>query len=131
MSAKGTRLPADWSLPTVWEDWARTQRPDLDLLMTAESFADYWHAIPGAKGLKLDWLATWRRWVRHEPVRVTQGKTVGKYSATVAALTGSNRNEVIDVTAVQSNPRLLGRATIQADDGDLRVAEDWRDVVGR
>jgi hypothetical protein len=32
---------------------------------TAERFADYWRAVPGAKGRKTDWLATWRNWVRN------------------------------------------------------------------
>lgn len=30
----------------------------------AERFRDYWLAAPGAKGLKRDWLATWRTWCR-------------------------------------------------------------------
>jgi hypothetical protein len=29
-----------------------------------QNFADYWEGVPGAKGLKLDWLATWRNWLR-------------------------------------------------------------------
>lgn len=29
-----------------------------------DEFRDYWVAVPGAKGVKLDWLATWRNWVR-------------------------------------------------------------------
>lgn len=35
----------------------------------AESFRDYWHAAPGQKGVKLDWSATWRNWIRTEAQR--------------------------------------------------------------
>ncbi len=63
--ARGTRLPRDWS-------------PDPDGLAFAEQqglrngkataelgkFRDYWIAQPGQKGLKTDWSATWRNWVR-------------------------------------------------------------------
>lgn len=30
----------------------------------AERFRDYWRAVPGEKGVKLDWDATWRNWCR-------------------------------------------------------------------
>lgn len=29
-----------------------------------DRFQDYWTAVPGQKGRKLDWLATWRNWIR-------------------------------------------------------------------
>ncbi len=65
-SARGTRLPADWTLPEEWAEWCRTARPDLDPDKVAAKFADYWHGVSGKGGVKLDWLATWRNWVRDE-----------------------------------------------------------------
>lgn len=65
-SGRGTRLPADWSLPDQWRAFCVSQRPDLDPRAVAERFADHWRAEPGAKGRKTDWLATWRNWVRGE-----------------------------------------------------------------
>lgn len=62
----GSRLPADWSLPSDWRIWAQQERPGLDPASTAERFADHWRAQPGAKGRKADWFATWRNWVRTE-----------------------------------------------------------------
>lgn len=69
--AKATRLPADW--------W-----PDDDLRVFAVSelgsngaarretqqFVDYWVAVPGAKGCKLDWPATYRNWCRRAGERL-------------------------------------------------------------
>lgn len=65
-SARATRLPADWVLPDEWADWAKGERPDLDLMTTAAGFHDYWRAKAGKDGRKLDWQATWRNWVRNE-----------------------------------------------------------------
>lgn len=65
-AARATRLPTDWVLPDDWEEWARTERPDLDPTSVACSFRDYWVAKPGKDGRKTDWLATWRNWVRNQ-----------------------------------------------------------------
>jgi len=62
----GLRLPLDWTLPTEWKAWAEAARPDIDVSATADNFADYWPALTGAKGRKVDWLATWRTWVRNQ-----------------------------------------------------------------
>lgn len=35
-----------------------------DIRREADCFADYWHAVPGAKGRKADWQGTWRNWIR-------------------------------------------------------------------
>ena len=64
--AKGARLPADW-IPSVQDiEFCKANRPDLDPGLTADRFRDYWTAMPGSKGVKLDWPATWRNWVRNE-----------------------------------------------------------------
>jgi len=63
---KGSRLSADWVLPKDWEDWARQERPDLDLRSVGEQFKDYWSAKAGSGSTKLDWYATWRNWVRNQ-----------------------------------------------------------------
>ena len=84
--ANGTRLPDDWTLPAEWAEWAKGERPDLNPTDTAARFADHWHAKPGKDGRKLDWLATWRNWVRGEragtakpaaPSAVPRGKPAG------------------------------------------------------
>jgi uncharacterized protein YdaU (DUF1376 family) len=62
---KGSRLSQDWFLTKSLGDWATQERPDLDVRQVAEQFKDYWIAQPGQKGVKLDWDATWRNWVRN------------------------------------------------------------------
>lgn len=64
---KGQRLPADFAMPSDWLLWAQTERGwTLDVAKTeADAFTDFWHSKPGAGGVKLDWRATWRNWVRN------------------------------------------------------------------
>jgi len=61
----GSRLNQDWVLLKPWGEWAQQERPDLDVRKVADQFKDYWIAQPGQKGVKLDWEATWRNWVRN------------------------------------------------------------------
>jgi len=71
-SNRGTRFDLA-TLPDDWRDWCASARPDLDPGETFADFADYWRAKPGKEGLKLDWLATWRRWVRNQHARPAAG----------------------------------------------------------
>jgi len=63
---RGSRLANNWILPDDWEYWANKERPDLNAKQVAEQFRDFWCAKPGKDGVKLDWLATWRNWVRNQ-----------------------------------------------------------------
>jgi hypothetical protein len=64
---RGTRLPSDFVFPDEWKEYARTKRrwSDDDISGEFEDFRDYWIAKPGKDGTKLDWPATWRKWVRN------------------------------------------------------------------
>lgn len=63
---RGSRLPSDWQLPREWGEWALSQQwPESVIRAEADKFRDYWHSVAGQKGVKLDWLATWRNWMRN------------------------------------------------------------------
>lgn len=64
-SSRGSRFALDHP-PADWIQFCQTQRPDLNAGIVFDSFRDYWLAIPGNKGLKLDWTMTWRNWVRNQ-----------------------------------------------------------------
>lgn len=91
--ARGARIPADF--PTADEiAWCRQKRPDLSPSDVAERFRDHWSAVPGARGRKVDWPATWRNWVRNTrqgapPAFATTAAE--RAAANVASLTGRNR----------------------------------------
>lgn len=62
---RGSRLTLP-DLPEPWKAYCRETRPDLKPEAVWENFRDFWVAKPGKDGLKLDWEATWRTWVRRE-----------------------------------------------------------------
>lgn len=64
-STRGTRLPSDWVPSVELRAWAAAKRPDLNVSEQFDAFRDYWNSIPGSKGVKLDWDATWRSWIRN------------------------------------------------------------------
>lgn len=66
--SRGTRLPADWVPTKDQTAFCERERPDLNPKAVADRFRDFWIAQPGTKGIKLDWDATWRNWVRNEKV---------------------------------------------------------------
>jgi len=61
----GKRLANDLVLSDEWKDFCVNERPELNPVQTFEKFKDYWIAQAGQKGVKLDWFATWRNWVRN------------------------------------------------------------------
>ncbi|MGX1096530.1 hypothetical protein [Amorphus sp. MBR-141] len=63
---RGSRLPADWTLPKPWGDWAMQEfgASADDIRREAAKFRDYWHAKTGQGATKADWQATWRNWIR-------------------------------------------------------------------
>ena len=65
-ATRGSRLPADWKPNAELAEWSKTERPDLDLRKVFAEFKDYWSSIAGSKGVRLDWDATWRNWVRKQ-----------------------------------------------------------------
>lgn len=68
-SARGTRLPDDWKLTRAMGEWALAEQPTWNaehVRKIADKFRDYWKGVPGQRGRKTDWPATWRNWVRDE-----------------------------------------------------------------
>lgn len=65
-------------LPDTWHPRAEDGLDNLELA----KFRDYWRAVPGQKGTKLDWDATWRNWLR------TAGKSPTNAKPSVEVRTG-------------------------------------------
>lgn len=63
---RGTRLPQDWVLPRGWGEWAVGEGyPEAVIRIEAEKFRDFWISKAGRDGVKLDWQAVWRNWLRN------------------------------------------------------------------
>lgn len=65
-TTRGTRLTIEM-LPEEWRTWMTTHFPTYDPDLVFEEFLDYWKGVSGAKGVKLDWFATFRNHVRGMP----------------------------------------------------------------
>lgn len=76
--ARGARLPPDWSPDPEGMAFAEQQGlRNGRALAELGRFRDYWTAQPGQKGVKTDWPATWRNWVRRaseNPPKPGQGQ---------------------------------------------------------
>jgi hypothetical protein len=72
---KGTRFTLD-AVPEEWILFCRKERGDLNPTVVFEGFKDYWVSVAGAKGVKLDWFATWRNWIRNQKGAVQQVEKV-------------------------------------------------------
>ncbi|MCD9029406.1 hypothetical protein LDO26_14520 [Luteimonas sp. BDR2-5] len=72
--ARGSRLPQEWQPGDADFEWALNERPDLDIRKEGERFRDYWIAKAGKDGIKADWPATWRNWIRNANIQVGHGR---------------------------------------------------------
>ena len=65
--ARASRLPADFVPDDTCEAIAREHHlTKIHWQRTIDGFRDYWKAQPGGRGLKADWQATCRNWLRRE-----------------------------------------------------------------
>lgn len=76
VAKRGTRIHEDWypdlhvidaikaELPYATREWLTAQH---------RQFIDYWISVPGQRGIKLDWNATWRNWMRRSSERTPMG----------------------------------------------------------
>jgi hypothetical protein len=59
---RASRLPDGWVPDEMFA--AREGLAADTIRREADSFRDYWRGAPGQRGVKADWDATWRNWVR-------------------------------------------------------------------
>lgn len=101
--AHGTRLPEMDSIPSTWMQFSlELGMPPPLINSTFSGFCDYWRAVPGSKGRKADWTATWRNWCRRDlekkngkseqkPTWTSEGdRLAAKYAAQAMAERGQN-----------------------------------------
>ena len=63
---RGTRINPDWYPTQTVIDTIKNEYPNLDLRAEHNDFTDYWLGVTGQRGTKLDWDATWRKWMRKQ-----------------------------------------------------------------
>lgn len=58
------RIAEDWLPSAGLLEWARKELPTVDARTQVGPFVDYWLAQPGQRGVKNNWDATFRNWLR-------------------------------------------------------------------
>lgn len=80
-SSIGTRIPEDFEPTEKMRAWFAAEQLGqvIDGRTEHAKFVDYWLGVPGAKGRKLDWAATWRVWMRSAADRAPRDyRTTGR-----------------------------------------------------
>lgn len=124
---RGTRISPDWSLSEAERSFAKQEGfSDWEIQREAQKFRDYWTACAGAKGVKLDWTATWRQWIRSGAERA------GKRPAPVAI---SGAEDISGFYAAVDSPqiaawdeytkRMTGKSLPRDRNFGWRVKSEW------
>lgn len=100
--------------------WGRENYPHLNGEAITAEFVDYWRAVPGAKGVKLDWPATWRNWIRRKgeqashpgraspnPRRATTDERLDQADAALAELLEDRANGIPVFGYAAHNPNAI------------------------
>lgn len=61
---RGSRIPDRFILSAEMKAWAADEVPGLDVVAHTREFVDFWRAKSGRDATKVDWVATWRNWMR-------------------------------------------------------------------
>jgi hypothetical protein len=108
----GSRLSADFTIPESWIAWACKERgwQPQDAAQEGKTFVDYWIGVSGAKGVKLDWEATWRNSVRRSH------RANGNYQ------TVEKRASALEIAQMQLRTAEMLGQTYEADEARKRIA---------
>lgn len=78
---RGERLPENWIPGPDEIAWQRSEGiPDDLARRELPRFRDYWTAVSGQKGVKSDWPATWRNWLRRAADNAPRSAAAGRPS---------------------------------------------------
>lgn len=71
---RATRIPDDFTVTPEMRAWAANKTPGVDIDFETEQFVDFWRAKSGKDATKVDWVGTWRNWMRNAFKRLPQWK---------------------------------------------------------
>lgn len=105
--APATRLPTNWIPDYTDARFCADTRPDLKVDEIADSFRDYWVSVPGAKGRKLDWSATWRNWIRNQRQSQTTQKGQTRHEQLASKLADLTGRRPVDTRVIHGTAERL------------------------
>ncbi len=123
---RGTRIRTDWTPSDAERAFAKQEGfSDWEIQRETQKFRDYWTACAGAKGIKLDWTATWRQWVRNGAERA--GKTPAPAGGAAASIMGYYAKAESEQLAAWDahNIRVNGKSMPRDRNGGWHVKSEW------
>lgn len=69
----------------------------IDPFETYQGFKDYWIGVAGQKGTKMDWVATWRNWIRNTKAKPKYQTEEEKADEFWKRITSEERVEIDDI----------------------------------
>jgi hypothetical protein len=84
---RGTRIPDDFAVTPDMVAWARENTPHVDGRYETAQFCDYWQSKAGRDATKLNWILTWRTWMRkaEKQAPTSRNGTRSRIDANIAA----------------------------------------------
>ena len=120
---RGSRLLDGWSPDEpIWQQMADELGVSHDQLEAEHrKFSDHWPAQPGQKGVKLDWVRTWKNWMRNARFPPAKANGTG-----VMIRKGSKQWDAWRQHARKVNDeRLLASMKYTANDGQMQFKAEW------
>jgi hypothetical protein len=105
VAQRGTRLDPEWRPTQPVIDGIKAECRGLDLAAEHRKFVDHWIAQPGQRGVKLDWHATWRNWMRRAGER-----SPGRAKQATSELRLVEGMALVESYATNNNNQLEGHA---------------------
>lgn len=72
---KGSRLPDQFFITPEMRDFAKAGFPQINITAETQKFCDHYRSVAGQRGIRIDWIATWRNWIREADSRKQSRQT--------------------------------------------------------
>ena len=125
-SDRGTRFTLE-TLPPEWVAECDRIDPELDPQKVFDDFRDYWVALPGAKGRKSDWLATWRNWLRR--IRPQERERLKKEVSQFTVFRPACQRPVIQLTDEERRRLSQGPVLDDGEDYDHELESELKELL--
>lgn len=104
------RLPDLFLVTGPMRQWAADSVPAVDLKTETENFCDYWR---GQGGTKLDWVATWRTWMRKAQKDSQRGGRGGFFPTKQERIEAANQ-QVLEQMNAEADAKLAAKGGLDA-----------------
>lgn len=123
-ASRGTRIESEWRPSEADRLLAKQEGlSESEVDREALRFRDYWKGRAGSGGVKLDWSATWRNWVRTSAEKLGKAPTSAQ-PVTISGFYATTDSEQLEAWD-QHNLAQHGKRMPRDRNGGWRVSAEW------